>query len=80
MSSFIDTERKRFKVLVSNMHRLDFANIHILRAFSYLQNGFSLVVKFRSDMPTCIIIPLYSNAVLCGYANYIHSTIALIDL
>lgn len=40
------------------VHRLYLAYVAVLLAFRDLQDGFSLVVQFRTDMPPCVVIPL----------------------
>ena len=57
-SVVIDAKCERIKLPVTDVHRLYFTYIAILRAFRYLQDGFSFVVQLCTDMSSCVIIPL----------------------
>ena len=54
----VDTECERVKLPVTYVHRLYLAYVTVLLAFRDLQDGFSLVVQLRTDMPPCVVIPL----------------------
>ena len=49
---------ERVKLPVTYVHRLYLAYVAVLRTFGNLQDGFSLIVQFRTDMPPCVVIPL----------------------
>ncbi len=55
----VDTECERVKLPVTYVHRLYLAYVAVLLAFRDLQDGFSLVVQFRTYMSPCIVIPLF---------------------
>ena len=54
----IDAESERLKLLFTNVHGFYFTDITVKLALGDLQNGFRLVVQFRADMPSCIVISL----------------------
>ena len=55
-SIIIYTERKGLEIFVTNVHCFHLANIHVFTALCYLQDGFRLVVKFSTNMSSCIVI------------------------
>lgn len=55
----IDAESERLKLLFTNVHGFYFTDITVKLALGDLQNGFRLVVQFRADMPSCIVISLF---------------------
>lgn len=52
----IDSESERFKLLFTDVHGLYFTDIAVKLAFGDLQDGFCLVVQFRTNMSSCIVV------------------------
>lgn len=53
-----DFKCKRNKFPVSYVHGPHFADFAVLHVLRYLQDGFGLVVQFRADMSSRVIVSL----------------------
>ncbi len=61
----VDAEGERLEVPVTYVHRLYLADVLVLRALGYLQDGFRLVVQFRSRY-----VPSYCHPPCSDAARY----------